>query len=555
MTRYARMAAFLGLWTAAVALADQPVTSLSRDDLQWTVPEAGYHILERNGVRAVVVDNRAVDDHVLPGHRAGYSGVASLTHKDDASSLFVPAYAGLNYEHIHDGTNQPRDVLFEPRRVPMELRVIDQHTVELYQAPTPNWKLESVLRYRMLADGTLEMTLECIPRAKTFRNGYVGLFWASYIHQPESLAIHFRGMTDTGEEANWVRGVTPQHGVLSTHVGAADDRLFEHDDDFPLTLAFNRSRHRFTEPWYYGISNGMAFVQMFRPTDEIRLTQSPSGGGKGNPAWDFQYFIPDYKVGSRYQMVMRAMYVPFESAEQVEKSSRVHRRALGLKLPGEDDAAARLEKLRATIARNEAGAVTGVDLANRDIDHDVLTDVAVISGLTHLNLYQSQVTDTHLLTVGQLSGLRWLNLGVCRQITDHGFGHLLELDELEFLNLGFCRRLTRDSFSKLDQFETLRGLNLSLTGLTDESMPAIAELAELQTLDIDNTRVTDDGLRHLTKLTHLRSLRLVGVNVTDAGLETLTELPLRHIYLRDTAVTESGIERFRAKRPRCLIKQ
>jgi hypothetical protein len=72
----------------------------------------------------------------------------------------------------------------------------------------------------------------------------------------------------------------------------------------------------------------MALVLIFRPQDRIRLTQSPSGGGKGNPAWDFQFFIPDYKIGRRYQMVMRAMYVPFESPEHVELISRPHRKAL-----------------------------------------------------------------------------------------------------------------------------------------------------------------------------------------------------------------------------------
>ena len=72
----------------------------------------------------------------------------------------------------------------------------------------------------------------------------------------------------------------------------------------------------------------MAFVQIFRPQDQIRLTQSPSGGGHGNPAWDFQFFIPDYEVGKRYQMVMRAVYMPYESREQIEKAVDGHRRAL-----------------------------------------------------------------------------------------------------------------------------------------------------------------------------------------------------------------------------------
>jgi hypothetical protein len=312
--------------------ADEPpkLTTLSDPSIEYRVPEKPYVILRRGSVEAVVVDNRAVDDDVLPGHRAGYSGVASLKHTKRQENLFVPLYAGLNFEHIHDGTVRERNVLFEPRNWPMELRAIDEHTAELYQGPTPNYRLESCLRYRMLEDGTIEMTLECIPRARLFTHGYVGLFWASYIHQPESLDVHFKGHgVDEPPAARWIRGVTPAHGRLSTHVASNDDRSFGRDPNFPLTLVFNRSQYRYAEAWYYGVSHGMALVHVFRPKDRIRVSQSPSGGGNGNPAWDFQYLIPDYEVGRRYQMVVRAMYLPYESREQIERASEPHRTALG----------------------------------------------------------------------------------------------------------------------------------------------------------------------------------------------------------------------------------
>ena len=47
-------------------------TSLSDPAIRHTVPEKLYVILRRGDLEAVVVDNRAVDDAVLPGHRAGY---------------------------------------------------------------------------------------------------------------------------------------------------------------------------------------------------------------------------------------------------------------------------------------------------------------------------------------------------------------------------------------------------------------------------------------------------------------------------------------------------
>ena len=296
----------------------------------YTVPDKPYVVLERGDIRAVIVNNEAVDDDVLPGHRAGYSGLASLTHTERDENLFVPSYAGLNFEHIHDGTVQERDVLFEPRKAPMEIRRIDRHTVELYQEPTPHWQLESWLRYELLPDGAIEMTLECIPHEETFKNDYIGLFFASYISQPQSLDIHFPGRpSDAGDaEPRSIRGVTPAHGELSTHRSAGDNRNFSHDADFPLTLVFNFSDYRYSEPWYYGVSNGMALVLMFRQCDEVRLSQSPSGGGKGNPAWDFQWFVPQYEVGRRYRFVMRAMYMPLESQQQIGRATARHRAAL-----------------------------------------------------------------------------------------------------------------------------------------------------------------------------------------------------------------------------------
>lgn len=304
------------------------LTTLSDTSLKYTVPEKHYVVLSRSDIEAVIVDNSAVDDEVLPGHKAGYSGVGKLVHMRRQENLFVPSVAGLNFEHIHDGTTRERTVLYEPRQAPMELRVIDPDTVELYQAPTPTWKLESCQRYHLLPDGAIELTFECIPHEEVFKNGYIGLFWASYIHQPKSLDIYLRGPGADDKQTVEIRGITPSHGELATHLSVDDQREFAHDEDFPLSLVFNRSQHRFARPYYYGISHNMAYVQIFRPQDQIRITQSPSGGGMGNPAWDFQYFIPEYKVGQRYQMVMRTMYFPFESYEETERLSRPHRKDL-----------------------------------------------------------------------------------------------------------------------------------------------------------------------------------------------------------------------------------
>lgn len=307
-------------------------TTLSNPSIKFTVPAAPYVILKRGPIEAVVVDNRAVDDQVLKGHRARYSGLAWLKHEKRAENLFVPAYAGLNFEHIHDGTTQANEILYEPRNAPMELRVVDKGTVELYQKPTQYWGLESCQRFHILEDGTIELSIECVPRKAAFKNGYVGLFWASYIHQPESSDIQFLGHPDGGDPPDraprWVRASTPKHGVDSTHLSSADERVFAHDQDFPMKLVFSRSRWRFSQPWYFGSAHGMAYAQLFRTADAVRFSQSPSGGGDGNPAWDFQFFIPDYKVDQLYRFVMRARYTPLENPDDLRRGVAPHLRAL-----------------------------------------------------------------------------------------------------------------------------------------------------------------------------------------------------------------------------------
>ena len=307
-------------------------TSLTNPEVKYTVPKEHYVRIQRGPVTAIITDNEAVDVPHLPGHRAGYNGIASLTHEKRSENLFVPAVAGLNFEHIHDGTLAVDKERFEPRKFPMELRVIDEHTVEVYQPPTGNWKLESCGRYHLLPDGTIEYTFECIPRADTFKQGYIGLFWASYIDRPEDKAIHFRGRKEGDSvTGDWVRFLSPKHGVDSTHPPCGNLPDLNIDPKFSLTLVNHPSPYCHTLPWYYGVSHDMAYVQMFRTRDRIWFAQSPTGGGETNPAWDFQWFIPNAKVGEAYGFVMRAAYVPFKSREQLERVTAEHRAALNPK--------------------------------------------------------------------------------------------------------------------------------------------------------------------------------------------------------------------------------
>lgn len=332
-------AAWLMPMVSRPARAGQPelgITSLANPTVCYHVPEQHYALIRGGEVEAVVVDNEPVDNDVLPGHRLGYHGVASLTHKARGANVFVPSYGGLHLASIYDGTNRPVEATFEPRRTPMELRVVSDRIVELYQKPTPTWGLESAIRYHLLDDGVIEMTFECIPRQKTFAKGYIGLYFASHIHQAESPDIYFVGRTSGAATTDWVRAVSPTHAELATHLAVSDQREFPRDADFPLPAAVNYSKHRYDEPWFYGGSHGMAFVQMFRREDQVRFTQSPIGGdpkNPGSPEWSFNWLIPNYEVGKLYRLVMRAMYAPLDALHVGLVESHLRRLNGGAALP------------------------------------------------------------------------------------------------------------------------------------------------------------------------------------------------------------------------------
>ena len=50
---------------------------------------------------------------------------------------------------------------------------------------------------------------------------------------------------------------------------------------------------------------------------EIRFSQSPTGGGDRNPAWDFQFIIRSFEINKDYSYRARIVYKPFLSPEDV----------------------------------------------------------------------------------------------------------------------------------------------------------------------------------------------------------------------------------------------
>jgi len=272
---------------------------------------------------AVIGDNSSHENH-----RAGYNGVWSLQHKSGKRNLFVPGITGLNLEHIFSGVHEDesREVFFEPRTAPMTFEKLSDSSAELYQAPTPTHHLESWTRFELVAPHYIDMTFRCRATQHAFDNDYIGLFWASYMNAPEDKSLYFRGGLESSKDT-WSQYCTQAHNDEST--------LRHRDDNYALTFSAiqrntlyrNHSPMRFDQPFYYGLFDEHLWLLMFKSPKKghIRFSHSPSGGGQNkdlqttNPAWDFQFIIPNYDVMVDYTFTARAAFREKCSREDILK--------------------------------------------------------------------------------------------------------------------------------------------------------------------------------------------------------------------------------------------
>jgi hypothetical protein len=265
---------------------------------------------------AVVGDNGAEGEH-----RAGYNGLWSLTHRTEPTNLFVPAVAGLNFEHIFDGHQFDRDntrnIFFEPRHAPMTFRRVSDAEAELHQAPTPTFHLESWTHFTLVAPHYVDLHFRFRATQHVFHHNYLGLFWASYINAPDDKSMYFR------HGRVWHQLCTQRHNDESTVRHQNDQFEMRFTQGYPEALFRNLSQFRYDEPFYYGNFRDHVAILMFDRTEGIRFTHSPSGGGANqqrqttNPAWDFQYFLPRYEVNREYGFRARLAYRPRCTREEI----------------------------------------------------------------------------------------------------------------------------------------------------------------------------------------------------------------------------------------------
>lgn len=153
------------------------------------------------------------------------------------------------------------------------------------------------------------------------------------------------------------------------------------------------------------------------------------------------------------------------------------------------------------------------------------------------------VTDDQLALLRHLTKLRDLVIDD-PDITDEGCRHLATLPALEFLLLRGTR-ISNASLARLGRLHKLRVLRLENCRVTSDGLASLADLHQLIVLDLSGTQVDDAGAERLAKFSQLQRVCLKRTRVSDRGLRALASLPLHHLWLDETRVTDAGLAHLR----------
>jgi hypothetical protein len=108
--------------------------------------------------------------------------------------------------------------------------------------------------------------------------------------------------------------------------------------------------------------------------------------------------------------------------------------------------------------------------------------------------------------------------------------------------------LTDKGLEALSKAPWLEHLDLSGTKVRGMAFSKFSEHSTLQKLDVTNTQVGDDTLEHLLRF-KLKDLNLEGTTVSDFGLEKVRGPFPRYILVKNTRVTQRGVDALRKRLP------
>ena len=313
-----------------------------------------FPCLETQSYLAYIADNSP-----LGIHRRGYNGVAALIPRLSGNNLFVPSFAGLNYETIsltgmptyrHEPTKRDHQSKFEPRCEAMHIESADVERVVLIQPPTRHAGVSARITFRAEEPHYLHQRIELSFLKRFCGEGEPSQFtslWASYVHTPPDRHVYLKSDWQADSQlAGWlgitkadhtardyqVRSLTAERLDAASHLAAMSGRaaLTEAEvaslpqADWPPISPPHPQRAPLV--FYYGLCHGdQMLLKIFRPSDRFQLAYSPCGGGDEpawSPAWDYVLHLDDASVGSTHAWDLCVVLKKFQGREDVLREVR-----------------------------------------------------------------------------------------------------------------------------------------------------------------------------------------------------------------------------------------
>ncbi|MEQ9408901.1 MAG: protein kinase [Fuerstiella sp.] len=193
-----------------------------------------------------------------------------------------------------------------------------------------------------------------------------------------------------------------------------------------------------------------------------------------------------------------------------------------------------------------------------DLPSGVLTEaehqrLGSLYGLQGLHLYDKSVSDELIFSLNPRWQLKWLYL-TGLDVTDRGVAALdVYRETLLTLNISHTR-VTDESVRLLRVFPSLRGLFMGNTAVTDAAVPFFAEYPSLVSLDISYTQVTGSGIGALADCKALTKLKCRHLPLIDEDLTQLASIELVELDVRETKISATAIQEYRAAHPDCRVE-
>lgn len=189
---------------------------------------------------------------------------------------------------------------------------------------------------------------------------------------------------------------------------------------------------------------------------------------------------------------------------------------------------------------------------NSGLTDDQFANLKLCQNLKSLSLSATQLTAKSwpLLRLTQLTALKLESPHIDDQVIESA----IRIPELDILHLS-GGRITDRGLETLLANKTLSSLLLSDgSQITSEWMVKLAQ-QPFKMLSIQNSPATDETIEHLKSNDSLTHLGLAGSKITNRSLQTLNRLSLSSLDLRNTSISDEGLDHFSFRPSRCGVRR